>query len=101
MLIKSQLDKSRIYMLIEKLKQYLLNSKQSLEIELSEESPSTFSYNYGRIYEVKRILKWIDNLPTDEEINSIISKIKGTEYEKTYKYNGFNYQELLKLKKMR
>jgi len=88
-------------MLIEKLKQYLLNSKQSLENELSEESPSTFSYYSGRLNEINNILKWIDNLPTNEDIDRIISKIKGTEYETTYSYNGFNYQELLMLKQMR
>lgn len=83
---------------IGKLKEYLLLQKNFLKPELKDKS--TYSYTYGKLQMIDEILEWIEELPTEVNIDTVIDKIKGTEYEKDYIYYDYNYEQLIKLSKV-
>ena len=85
-------------LLIKKLKEHLERKLDMLEIQTNE--PSTCSYTFGRIKEIKYILKWIDNLSNKDEINDIIRKIEESNSQNCYSYMDFNYEDLLKLREI-
>lgn len=84
-------------MIVDKLKAYLNVERRVLSATL-EESPETYSYISGRLYQIKDILNWLNDLPSCERIDEMLAKIKETKSESFYSYKGFNYEELLLLK---
>ena len=85
-------------LLMKKLKERLESKLNMLEIETDE--PSTYSYIFGRINEIKYILKWINNLPSKDDVNEIIKKIEENNCQNFYSYNNFSYEEYLKLREI-
>jgi hypothetical protein len=90
-------------MLIEnKLKEFLEFHKKNIETQIKDkESVSKLSYYYGMLHEIDYILNWINDIPSYEIVNKVIKSIEETHSEESnYRYCGFNYQELLKLKQI-
>lgn len=86
-------------MLLNKLRVYLERSKKHLQDNLSLESPETYSYWAGKIETIDYVLGWLDDLPDIDKLNHIIKFVEDSGSEDTYSYMGFDYQELLQLRK--
>jgi formylmethanofuran dehydrogenase subunit E-like metal-binding protein len=86
--------------LIQKLKEYVENYKNTVALQYKHAQTSELSYLGGEINMLAMVLEWIADLPDEQELDKIIKTIETVHAQDDYKYNGFSYQELKQLQKL-
>lgn len=86
--------------MIKKLKDYIQNYNDTLNLEYKNAESSKISYLAGELNALYIILEWINNLPNEQKLDSIIKSVEDANAQEYYSYLSFSYIELKQLQKL-
>ncbi len=90
-------------MIIDKFRMYLEKEKENINLQIKLDDKmmlASLSYMYGRIAEIDKLLRIINDLPTESQLNNIIAKLSNGDLDDNYRFMGLNFKELMELKEI-